>query len=199
MGNMRSKTSGGTSVARDGPAPPTQLLKRSTNHHEENEIAAEEHHHDHANQQTERNDDLLSQVDMDVYRHIRSYVRFVPRDKEELKRAMDEWCEDVDKARSKYWDISRWDMRNITDMSGLFAHKMHFNDDITRWDVDQVTNMGYMFDGAHAFNQAIGGWDVSQVTNMSHMLPLMLLMGESRAPRDVPSPPSPPSSEEPVQ
>ena len=132
-------------------------------------MAAEEHHHDHANRQTERIDDLLRQVDRDVYRHIRSYVRFVPRNKEELKRAVDEWCRDVDKARSKYWDISLWDVRNITDMSMLFAYKDNFKGDITRWDVSQGTNMRAMFYGAHAFNQAIGGWDVSQVTNMEGM------------------------------
>ena len=179
--DMHSNTSGGTtSEARDGPTPPKRLrvheTSTSTNHHEEEEeeeeeeeIAAEEHHHDQANRQSERIGDLLEQVDGDVYRHIRSYVRFVPRNKEELKRAVDEWCEDVDKARSKYWDISLWDVRNITDMSELFVNKIYFNGDITRWDVSQVTDMRYMFFGAHAFNQAIGGWDVSQVTDMRRM------------------------------
>jgi len=61
------------------------------------------------------------------------------------------------------------DLRQVTDMSGMFRGARNFNQDIGDWDVSKVTNMGGMFRGARNFNREIGNWDVSNVTNMSRM------------------------------
>ena len=65
-------------------------------------------------------------------------------------------------------DYSQVDVSGITDMSYLFEHKK-VKYDITGWNVSNVTNMNMMFAGAEAFNQLIGDWDVSNVVNMEEM------------------------------
>jgi surface protein len=64
--------------------------------------------------------------------------------------------------------MKRWDVSNITDMSGLFQWS-GLNEPIRCWNVSKVTTMDSMFYGATAFNQAIGNWNVSKVTDMSYM------------------------------
>ena len=76
---------------------------------------------------------------------INDYVIFKPITKDELKEAVDLWCDDKEKALSRYGHISLWDTSLITDMSNLFGFKRDFNDDITNWDVSSVTNMSRMF------------------------------------------------------
>ena len=66
-------------------------------------------------------------------------------------------------------DITNWDVSNVTDMSLMFSHTNIFNQDIGSWDVSNVIDMYAMFSGASSFNQDIGSWDVSNVTNMSTM------------------------------
>ena len=48
-------------------------------------------------------------------------------------------------------DISKWDVSNVKDMRGLFAHSK-FNGDISNWNVSKVENMAYMFEEALEFN-----------------------------------------------
>jgi len=93
-------------------------------------------------------------------------LRFQPKTKEELQKAVDEWCEDRATAKKKYNHINTWDVRQVTDMSYLFADKCEFNDPIGEWDTSNVTNMEGMFYDANAFNQSIGGWNIRNVTNM---------------------------------
>jgi surface protein len=66
-------------------------------------------------------------------------------------------------------DISKWDTKNITDMSGMFVGATSFNQDIGSWNTSSVTDMSGMFDNATSFNQDIGSWDTSSVTSMSGM------------------------------
>ena len=91
-------------------------------------------------------------------------------------------------------DLSGWDVRNVTDMSCMFAGAAAFNGDLSGWDVRNVTDMhahvcrrrglqrrperlgraqrhGHerMFEGAAAFNGDLSGWDVRNVTNMGGM------------------------------
>ena len=82
----------------------------------------------------------------------------------DIQTGVDAWVADPTSAESTYGHISTWDVSGVTDMEGLFAQKMEFNDDITSWDVSNVTNMKQMFKNARAFNQDISGWDVSKVT-----------------------------------
>ena len=65
--------------------------------------------------------------------------------------------------------LSRWQVGNVTDMSGMFAAAEAFNENIGSWDVSKVTDMSETFAGAVRFNQNIGGWNVSNVTDMSQM------------------------------
>ena len=64
-------------------------------------------------------------------------------------------------------DISKWDVSNVINMSGMFK-EARFRKDIGNWNVSSVTNMSDMFSGA-LFDGDISGWDVSNVTNMSEM------------------------------
>ena len=64
--------------------------------------------------------------------------------------------------------ISRWDVKNVTNMSGLFKGKTNFNEDINKWFVNNVTNMESMFEGCENFNRDLY-WIVNNVTNMKRM------------------------------
>jgi surface protein len=66
-------------------------------------------------------------------------------------------------------DIGGWDTSNVKYMAGMFAYASSFNQDIGGWDTSSVTNMLAMFQGAWSFNQDIGGWDTSNVTYMAGM------------------------------
>ena len=42
-------------------------------------------------------------------------------------------------------DLSGWDVRNVTDMDGMFVGAAAFNGDLSGWDVRNVTNMAPCF------------------------------------------------------
>ncbi len=46
----------------------------------------------------------------------------------------------------------------------------NFNDDISRWDVRNVTTMRGMFKGLDNFNQPLGQWDVRNVMDMTGII-----------------------------
>ena len=48
----------------------------------------------------------------------------------------------------------------------MFKNAKVFSFDISRWNISQVTDMTRMFDGAAKFNQNIGTWDTSKVKSM---------------------------------
>ena len=53
--------------------------------------------------------------------------RYSPKTREELKKAVREWCECEEKAYEKYQShISDWDVSNVTDMSCMFFGKETF-------------------------------------------------------------------------
>ena len=84
---------------------------------------------------------------------------------ETLKKAVEIWLKNPDKAEKKYGHISKWDTSEVTNMSKLFQFS-DFNQPIGDWDVSKVTNMGEIFCYAKSFNQPIGDWDVGKVKNM---------------------------------
>jgi surface protein len=67
----------------------------------------------------------------------------------------------------------------VTDLSGLFASALSFNDDISAWNTANVTSMALMFadliglfsdsPAGSTFNQSLSSWDTSSVTDMSGM------------------------------
>ena len=64
-------------------------------------------------------------------------------------------------------DISKWDVGKVEDMSSMFADSQ-FNGDISKWDVRKVEDMSGMFEGSR-FNRDISKWDVGKVEDMSWM------------------------------
>ena len=81
-------------------------------------------------------------------------------------------------------DISKWDVRNVTDMSYMFsgkytAKKKLFDGDISGWNVSSVTNMGKMFSRT-PFNGDISEWNVSSVTHMEDMFSQCLISEEHK-------------------
>ena len=60
--------------------------------------------------------------------------------------------------KSKLGHLSRWDVRKVKDMSGLFKGKAGFDDDLSRWDVTAVTTMQEMFKDAGGLDQDLSAW-----------------------------------------
>jgi len=93
---------------------------------------------------------------------------FVFNDNNELKAAVNEWCDDEAAAREKYGDINNWDVSNITNFSSIFSGKTEFNSDISNWDVSNGTDFAGMFQSS-AFDQDISDWDVSSGEYFQYM------------------------------
>ena len=102
---------------------------------------------------------------------IKSYVFFSPKENQELKKAVNLWCNRLEKRKAYklYGHISLWDTKHITNMDNLFKSKIAFNSVISSWNVKNVKSMTNMFNGAKLFNQPLNNWDVSNVTNMNRM------------------------------
>ena len=96
-------------------------------------------------------------------------IIYKPLTNEELKAAVDKYCNDNQQYHPDYGYIGNWDVSSITNMQDLFFEKDLFNEDISKWDVSNVTDMSGMFEGARLFNQPLNSWNVSNVTNMSGM------------------------------
>jgi hypothetical protein len=87
--------------------------------------------------------------------------RFSPNTEQELRQAVDYYCEYKTAGKKRYGDIGTWDVSKITDMNQLFSYK-YFNEDISRWDVSNVTNMLAMFYDS-TFNQPLDNWNVGNI------------------------------------
>ena len=85
-----------------------------------------------------------------------------PKTKDELKEIIKDTFE------HKQYDLNFIDTSEITDMSKLFAN-CKYDFDVSKWDVSNVTNMFNMFDGCTKFNCDLSSWDVSKVKDMSFM------------------------------
>ena len=90
------------------------------------------------------------------------------RTNDDIRQAVDNWCEHPVAATAKYGHISKCNTALVTNMSELFRNLKDFNDDISKWDVSSVTNMEFMFSYSR-FKGDISGWDVSSVTDMNNM------------------------------
>ena len=67
------------------------------------------------------------------------------------------------------FDVTKWDVSNVTNMLAMFYCCYDFNCDLSNWDVSNVTNMAGMFVGCENFNCDLSYWDVSNVTDMTCM------------------------------
>ncbi len=99
---------------------------------------------------------------------IKSRIR-EPIDDSNIYLAVNMWCNEKEKSRQRYGDISTWDVSRVTNMSCLFYGKEDFNDNINSWDVSNVTNMYSLFNNASSFNQPLNQWNVSKVETMKCM------------------------------
>ncbi len=65
------------------------------------------------------------------------------------------------------YDISSWDVSNVTSMEGTFGNTILISD-LSKWDVGKVNSMKFLFVGS-SFNQDISNWNVSNVESMESM------------------------------
>jgi surface protein len=82
------------------------------------------------------------------------------------------------KSSSFNQDISNWDVKNVTDMKGMFSRAYSFKgNDISKWNVKNVRDMEGMFYKANAFKEDISKWDVSSVKNGESMFNVVTFWG----------------------
>ena len=68
------------------------------------------------------------------------------------------------------FDVSNWNVSNVTNMNHMFIFCENFDCDLSKWDVSNVKDMGSTFDNCHNFKgKGLENWDVSNVANMRHM------------------------------
>ena len=92
-----------------------------------------------------------------------NYYKYYPKSKGELKDAINELM------KQDIYDFNCIDTSKITDMSNLFNLGLDYinkNFDVSEWDVSNVTNMSDMFYRCINFDGDLSNWDVSKVTNM---------------------------------
>ena len=65
-------------------------------------------------------------------------------------------------------ELNLWDVSKVVNMSNMFE-RSNFNGYIYAWDTSSVTNMSSMFSRATSFNQSIANWNTSSVADMSYM------------------------------
>jgi surface protein len=77
------------------------------------------------------------------------------------------------KTKERFKNIKYWDVRNVTDMSGLFNDKnlnsAQLELDLTYWNTFNVRDMKYMFASTLYSINGITNWNTSNVTNMNGM------------------------------
>ena len=67
------------------------------------------------------------------------------------------------------FDISSWDVSNVTDTEFMFYFCVNFNCDLSDWDVSNVTCMYFMFGSCKQFNCDLSRWNTSKIKNMKCM------------------------------
>lgn len=63
------------------------------------------------------------------------------------------------------FDITGWDMSNVTDFANMFLNCSSFNQDISSWDVSGASNLLQMFGNASSFDQDLGDWRLANGAN----------------------------------
>lgn len=90
--------------------------------------------------------------------------KHTPKTRDELIKLIKQLIEE----RGNEANLNDIDVSEITDMSHLFWFYKRFNGDISKWDVSNVTDMTGMFEESD-FNGDISEWDVSKVADMWKM------------------------------
>ena len=64
------------------------------------------------------------------------------------------------------FDISNWDVSNVTNASSMFYCCWNFDCDLSNWNVSNMTNMHALFCECNKFTgKGLEHWDVSNVTS----------------------------------
>ena len=85
-----------------------------------------------------------------------------PKTKDELKEIIKDTFE------HKQYDLNFINTSEITDMSKLFMN-CKYDFDISDWDVSNVTGMYFMFGHCNQFNCDLSHWNTSKVKDMKDM------------------------------
>ena len=72
------------------------------------------------------------------------------------------------------FNVSDWNVSNVTNMQEIFYNCKEFNCDLSNWDVSKVINMRNMFCNCYKFNCDLSKWDVSNVKDMSYMFSICI-------------------------
>ena len=76
----------------------------------------------------------------------------------------------IDNIENVNFDVSEWDVSNVTDVSYMFHGCKNFDCDLSNWNVSNVKDMQYMFKNCYEFTgNGLDNWDVSNVKNMNGM------------------------------
>ena len=74
------------------------------------------------------------------------------------------------KYRNVNFNVSEWDVSNVTNMESMFDNCINFDCDLSNWNVSNVKTMIGMFNGCDNFTgKGLENWDVSNVKYMSGM------------------------------
>jgi len=88
------------------------------------------------------------------------------RTDDDIRQAVNAWCENPIDAEKKYGHISNWNTSNVTNMNYLFSNASDFNQDISNWDVSNVRTIISMFKDASSFNQDLNMWNPSNLDSV---------------------------------
>lgn len=64
-------------------------------------------------------------------------------------------------------DVSKFDMRNVTDMQRMFFQAYQFDSDISGWIVSKVTKFDLAFHSCAKFNSDISSWNTVKAESLS--------------------------------
>ena len=68
------------------------------------------------------------------------------------------------------FDVSDWDVSNVTDMNNMFYCCNNFNCDLSNWDVSKIRDASTMFyDCLNFTGKGLDKWKLSSIRNMNYM------------------------------
>jgi surface protein len=100
----------------------------------------------------------------------------ISKDSEDWDLYCDSDCDSVTIKLPLNFDISRWNVSRVQDMSRMF-YNSQFNGDISRWNVSSVRDMKSMFSDS-MFNGDLSRWNVSSVRDMKRMFSISPFNGD---------------------
>ena len=75
------------------------------------------------------------------------------------------------------FDVSKWDVSNVTNMESMFFNCKKFDCDLSNWDVSKVENMHSMFINCISFEgKGLDKWNVGNVVDMCIYLEIVIIL-----------------------